>query len=203
MGGDESSDSISHIVIKSIKSFFIANSDSDYLDRLKTSIIETNDFIFNHSNGNSALKKMATTIELLYLKSNTAYIAHIGDSRIYHLKNGRLKKLTKDHSLIQKLLDEGYLTYRQAVNHPEKNVVLKAIGEKVFIDADLMKVKLNKYDKNKFFICSDGVTSNLSDRDLESILDSSDCESILDTLPDIILGRGAQDDYSFIYIEGE
>lgn len=201
MGGEIAGESVSELATKSIKSFFSASRDEDYLDRLKTSVSEANDYIFSVSGTKPDLKKMASTIELLFLKNNIAYIAHIGDSRIYHLKNGKLKQLTKDHSLIQKLLDEGFLTLKEAENHPERNVVLKAIGEKGFIEADLLKVKLNQYDKNKFFICSDGVSNILSDPEIEKLVKTCNCDTIVSKLPQMVRSRGAFDDFSFIYIE--
>ncbi len=203
MGGENGDEIASVIAIKSILSFFSSNSDNDYLDKLKTSILETNEFIHSHIEGKPELKKMATTMEIFFLKSNMAYLAHIGDSRIYHLKNGHLKQLTKDHSLVQKLLDEGFLTVKEAENHPQKNIVLKVIGDKRFIEADLLKLKLNEYDKNKFFICSDGVTSLLSNKEIADILNKSNCEKISKNLSSIIRHRGAADDFSFIYIEND
>ncbi len=201
MGGMNGTELPAQLAIKSIKSFFCAYADDDYLDRLKSAIAETNDFVYNRSNGNAGKIKAATTIELLFLKSNTAYIGHIGDSRIYHQKNGQLRQLTKDHSLVQKLVDEGFLTMNEAVVHPDKNVVLKAIGDKGIIDADLIKLKLNEYDLNRFFICSDGVTNLISNEEIEKLLNSTDCNSIVTELTEMIKSRGATDDYSFFYIE--
>ncbi len=201
MGSENGSDSASGLAVKSIKSFFSLSSETDYLERLKSAIIETNDFIYNRTNGTGGPNKLATTIELLFLKSNTAYIAHVGDSRIYHFKNGMLTQLTKDHSLVQKLVDEGFLTFSQADNHPEKNVVIKAIGDKGFIEADLMKLKLNEYDINKFFICSDGVSGILSNEEISKLLLDTDNNTILNELSGLFKIRRAADDFSFIYIE--
>jgi protein phosphatase len=203
MGKEDKNELVAQIAIKSIKSFFRSNFDGDYLDRLKISVDETNDFIYNRSNGNSNIENVATTIDLLYLKGNMAYIAHVGDSRIYHLKNGNLKQLTKDHSLVQKLVDEGFLTYKEAENHPEKNVVMKAIGKKGFIETDLLKLKLNEYDNNKFFICSDGVSSLITNNEIGNLLKLNTCDSIITAIPEIIISRGAYDDFSFIFIENE
>jgi PPM family protein phosphatase len=201
MGGVKGAELPAQLAIKSIKTFFCTYTDDDYLDRLKSAIAETNDFIYNRINGNTGKIKPATTIELLYLKSNTAYIAHVGDSRIYHQKNGQLRQLTKDHSLVQKLVDEGFLTMNEAEVHPDKNVVLKAIGDKGIIDADLIKLKLDEYDMNRFFICSDGVTNLISNEEIAELLKSTDCNNIITELPELIRSRGASDDYSFIYIE--
>lgn len=203
MGAELAAESASTLAVKFIRSYFESENGGNYLDNLNHSIIEANDFIYNHSNSNSGRSRSATTVELLYLKENFAYIAHVGDSRIYLHKNGRLKQLTKDHSLVQKLVDEGFLTINQAENHPEKNVVLKAIGEKGLIDSDLMKLKLNEYDINKFFICSDGVTSVLSNDEISDILTFTDSDKIIDTLSQLIKSRNVLDDFSFIYIENE
>ena len=203
MGKEDKNELVAQIAIKSIKSFFRSNFDGDYLDRLKISVDETNDFIYNRSNGNSDKKNVATTIDLFYLKGNMAYIAHVGDSRIYHLKNGNLEQLTKDHSLVQKLVDEGFLTYKEAENHPEKNVVMRAIGEKEFIETDLLKLKLNEYDDNKFFICSDGVSGLITNNEISDLLKSNSCDSISAALTETIKRRGAHDDFSFIFIENE
>jgi PPM family protein phosphatase len=201
MGGVKGAELPAQLAIKSIKTFFCTYTDDDYLDRLKSAIAETNDFIYNRINGNADKIRPATTIELLYLKSNTAYIAHVGDSRIYHQKNGQLRQLTKDHSLVQKLVDEGFLTMNEAEVHPDRNVVIKAIGDKGIIDADLIKLKLNEYDMNRFFICSDGVTNLINNEEIELLLKSTDCNNIISELPELIRSRGASDDYSFIYIE--
>lgn len=201
MGGENGGEVASELAIKSVISFFSSIADNDYLDRLKTSIIETNEFIHAQSLRKPELKKMATTLEAFFLKDNMAFVAHIGDSRIYHLKNGHLKQLTKDHSLVQKLLDEGFLTVKEAESHPKKNIILKAIGDKRFVEADLLKLKLNVHDKNKFFLCSDGVSNLLTNEEISRILHKSNLETITDNISKTIKQRGAADDFSFIYIE--
>jgi protein phosphatase len=137
----------------------------------------------------------------LYLKDNFVYWGHIGDSRIYHLKSKRLNQITKDHSLVQKLLDEGYLTHKQAADHPQKNVIIKALGDNQFIEPDLSKIRLNENEENRLFICSDGVSNLISNSELEKVLNYDDLEEIKSSLIKMIKLRGAKDDYSFIIIE--
>jgi protein phosphatase len=201
VGGDYGGDMASKIAIKSATYFFTSNESDDYLDRIKTSLEESNSFVINHSKGSETLKSMATTIEMLFLKNNLAFWGHIGDSRIYHLRSGRIKQVTKDHSLVQKLLDEGFITHNQAKNHPNKNIITKALGDNLFIEPDISKIKLNEYEKNSFFICSDGITNVISDNELEEILNISDMEEKKNQIIKLVKLRGAPDDYSFIYIE--
>lgn len=201
VGGDYGGDMASKIAIKSATYFFTSNESDDYLDRIKTSLEESNSFVINHSKGSETLKSMATTIEMLFLKNNLAFWGHIGDSRIYHLRSGKIKQVTKDHSLVQKLLDEGFITHNQAKNHPNKNIITRALGDNLFIEPDISKIKLNEYEKNSFFICSDGITNVISDNELEEILNISDMEEKKNQIIKLVKQRGAPDDYSFIYIE--
>jgi len=200
VGGDNGGDLAARIALKSALYFFSASESADYLERIKIAVVESNSFVLNHSYTSDPLKNMATTLEIIYLKDNIAYWGHIGDSRIYHLKSKRLNQITKDHSLVQKLLDEGYITHKQAANHPQKNVIIKALGDNAVIEPDISKIKLNVNEDNRFFICSDGVTNLISNEELQEVLISKDLEEIKNKLIKMIKLRGAIDDYSFIFI---
>lgn len=201
VGGDNGGDLAARIALKSALYFFSASEEVDYLEKIKLAIEESNSFVLNHSSTSRPLKKMATTLEIIYLKDNVVYWGHIGDSRIYHLKSKHLNQITKDHSLVQKLLDEGYITHKQAANHPQKNVIIKALGDSALIDPDISKIKLNENEENRFFICSDGVSNLITNSELEEVLISKDLEEIKNRLIKMIKLRGAADDYSFILIE--
>lgn len=201
VGGDNGGDLAARIALKSALYFFSASENTDNLEKIKLAIEESNSFVLNHSSASVQQKNMATTLEIIYLKDNFVYWGHIGDSRIYHLKSKRLNQITKDHSLVQKLLDEGYLTHKQAADHPHKNVIIKALGDNQLIEPDLSKIRLNENEENKIFICSDGVTNLISNSELEKVLKSDDIEEIKATLIKMIKLRGAKDDYSFIIIE--
>ncbi len=201
LGGNKAGEIASSLAVDTVHNEFEKSNEPDYLVRIKDSIIKANNSVFEKSSNNQELNGMATTIEVLFLTEDTAYWGHVGDSRIYNLKNGKLKRLTKDHSLIQKLLDEGYLTVKQAENHPNKNIIMRALGDSEELDVDLSKQKLNTKDKNKFFICSDGVTSVISDDELQEFLKSDNLNSITDDLSDLIEERGAPDNYTFAIIK--
>ncbi len=201
VGGDNGGDLAARIALKSALYFFSASENDNYLEKIKLAIEESNSFVLNHSSTTMPLKNMATTLEIIYLKDNVVYWGHIGDSRIYHLKSKRLNQITKDHSLVQKLLDEGYITHKQATNHPQKNVIIKALGDNVSIEPDISKIRLNVSDENKFFICSDGVSNLVSNAEIEEVLILNDLEEIKNKIIKMIKLRGAVDDYSFIIIE--
>jgi len=198
VGGDFGGELAARIAIKSALYFFNESKNKNYLERIKQSIQESNSFVFSHSSSNSSYQNMATTLEILFIKGNVAYWGHIGDSRIYHMKSKRLHQITKDHSLVQKLLDEGFITHKQAASHSQKNVIIKALGDNKIIEPDISKILINESELKRFFICSDGVSNLLNNSELERLLNLHELEEIKTKLIKTIKLRGATDDYSFI-----
>jgi protein phosphatase len=200
LGGNKAGEIASQLTVNTIREVFTQVKNIDYLERIKQAIQKANHEVLEKSSKESALNGMATTVEVLYLNEDNAYWGHIGDSRIYNLKNNKLKQLTKDHSLVQKLVDEGYLTLREAERHPNKNIIMRALGDNPDIEIDLSKQKLHARDEYKFFICSDGVTAVVSDSELQELLRLKDINSISTKLSQVILERGAPDNYTFVLI---
>ena len=198
LGGNKAGDVASQLCVNRVHDHFLASEQSDYLDRIKFSINKANKDLIEKANSSPELKGMATTIEVLFLKNSTAYWGHVGDSRIYFARNGKLKQLTKDHSLVQKLVDEGYLTLKEAEHHPNKNIIMRALGDNSKVEIDLSKIKLNPSDDYLFFMCTDGVTGVMNDNELENIF--LDYDKINETLSNLILKRGAPDNFSFVII---
>ena len=201
VGGDFGGELAARIAIKSALYFFSESKNKNYLERIKQSIEESNSFVFSHSSSASDLQNMATTLEILFVKGNVAYWGHIGDSRIYHLKSKKLHQLTKDHSLVQKLLDEGFITHKQAALHSQKNVIMKALGDSKFVEPDISKILINDSGLKRFFICSDGISNLITNSELEEFLNLPELEEIKNKLIKIIKIRGAFDDYSFIIVD--
>src|ERR1035437_3646632 len=125
LGGNNAGDIASQLSVNMVYEFFKSSNQEDYLERIKSAITEANNSILHKSSTNNIFKGMATTIDVLFLLENTAYFGHVGDSRIYFLRNGKLKHLTKDHSLVQKLIDEGLLTINEAEHHPNRNIIMR------------------------------------------------------------------------------
>lgn len=200
LGGNKAGDIASKLAVKTIEESFQKFTDRDFLDRIKRSILDANKMVVDESNKDFDMKGMATTVEVLFLQSDTAYWGHVGDSRIYYLKNDKLIQLSKDHSLVQKLVDEGYLTLKEAENHPNKNIIMRALGDSSSIEIDLSKIKISPKDNGKFFVCTDGVTGVVKDSELEQILQHPDLDSIVQQISVLVEDRGAPDNFSFVII---
>ncbi len=201
LGGNRAGEVASSLTVETIYNAFIKSDNHDYLERIKESILAANKMIITQSASTPAFKGMATTVEVLFINTNTAYWGHIGDSRIYKYDDQKLKQVTKDHSLVQRLVDEGYLTLKEAENHPNRNIIMKALGDNHEVEADLSKMKLNARDDFKFFVCSDGVTCVVNDEELEEIIGNDDVNFTAEKLSKLIEDRGAPDNYSFVLIK--
>ncbi|MEJ5261910.1 MAG: protein phosphatase 2C domain-containing protein [Ignavibacterium sp.] len=199
VGADSEPEVASRITITAVKNLFDASKQKDYLERIKETFIDANDFLLKYAQQKKGNNPMTTTLDMLFIKDGLAYWGHIGDSRIYFFKENSLRQLTKDHTLIQKLLDEGFLTLQQAVNHPSSHILLKALG-KENAEGDFSKMRLTNSGSHKFLICSDGVTGLVTDNELQEIL-KNDSETVQDNIISLVRSRGAVDDYSFILLE--
>ncbi len=116
-------------------------------------------------------KSAGTTIALALIKNNTLYYAHVGDSRLYYLSGGRFFELTKDHSLVQSLLDKGLITKNEARIHPKRNIILKALGVDNHIEPEICKETITPNDDDYILMCSDGLTNELSNEAIHEILE--------------------------------
>ncbi len=132
---------------------------------------KANEEIIALSKKDSALVGMGTTCDICLIAKNTAYIAHIGDSRIYKLnKKDNFKRLTKDHSLVEYMIETGTITEEEALNHPQKNIILRALGTSPEAEADVSYEKLSPGDT--LLMCSDGLTNMLTEEVICEIISS-------------------------------
>jgi len=145
-------------------------------------------------------KGMATTMTLLYIGISGITIAHIGDSRIYQLREGQILFETDDHSLVNSWVKLGKITKEEATVHPRKNVITKAImGAEYSVNADTAFIK-DVQDGDLFFMCTDGVTECFSNDDLVNVLSSDkNAESMKDAIVEHCSDE-ARDNFSFYII---
>jgi PPM family protein phosphatase len=114
---------------------------------------------------------MGTTLTAALLRDDEVALGHVGDSRAYLLRDGRLKRLTKDHSLVEELRRQGRLTEEQAEEHPQRSIITRALGPEPSVNVDTMTFPAR--DGDVFLLCSDGLTTMVSDEQIQEILVSS------------------------------
>ena len=133
MGGYNGGEIASKLAIQSAKSYIENNfkeieKDKDSIIQLVASSMEyANMIVYEKSQENAELEGMGTTLEICLIYNNRAFIGHVGDSRIYRIRKEFMRKLTQDHSYVQKLVKDGKITKEEAVHHPQKNMLMKAL----------------------------------------------------------------------------
>lgn len=171
MGGHLAGEVASKMAIEKIVQYLEENSDrSDQcVEIIQDSVVYANDQVFLKSL-NPEYKNMGTTCELVLVNDGKAYVGHVGDSRVYILNADGLRQVTRDHSLINDLVDSGSISKDEAKNLPQKNIITRALGSEEEITVDIHECNLSMGDI--IFICTDGVTGGLSDETLQETLSS-------------------------------
>ena len=135
---------------------------------IRDAIEYANMLVYDKAKSEEALDKMGTTLEICLVYENKAYIGHIGDSRIYRIRKDIIRKITTDHSYVQKLVKDGTITKEEAEEHPKKNMLMKALGCEAYAEPDVMVKGFLKEDT--FLICSDGLTNMVSEEEIKQIV---------------------------------
>lgn len=146
---------------------------------LRTAISSANVEVFSKANSVSEYKGMGTTAVVALIKDDSVYIAHVGDSRAYLVKTDGITQITRDHSVIQDLIESGQLTADEARNHPKKNVITRAVGalEDVMVDFDEIRI-----GDAVLLLCTDGLTNMLSDEEIQQIFSENAIENTAEAL---------------------
>lgn len=173
MGGSAGGEIASEKAVKIISEKFnnglvegIKNNTIHYM--LESSILTANKVVFDCAKNNSILKGMGTTVVMAVINNNTLHIAHAGDSRAYLFRQGELHRLTVDHTVVQSLVDHGELTEDQAKNHPDKNIITRALGVSEDILFDQSEVYLQS--KDILLLCTDGLSNYVDANQIKEIL---------------------------------
>src|SRR5438105_2511685 len=129
---------------------------------------EANSRIYERSHRHADQAGMGTTLTALYVGENKVTIAHVGDSRAYRIRDGELERLTEDHSLVDELVREGRLTPEEAVEHPQRSVITRALGPESAVDVDTETFEGRSGDV--YLLCSDGLTTMVGEEELEEVV---------------------------------
>ena len=174
MGGHSAGEVASSIAItylaKSFKDYFNNLNKDEAIKWLRDSVKNINSLIFKYANDHPESKGMGTTLVTAIVTKDYILIGNIGDSSGFVLKTGDLHKVTYDHTLVNLLVTAGELTEEEAVNHPKKNVLMKALGANDPIDIDIFDCDTNI---EGIFLCSDGLTNMLEFDKIEHVLNSN------------------------------
>lgn len=193
--GDYASKNTALTIVDSIKN----NEESNPIKVIRAAIETANAFIYEQSETVSEYKGMGTTCVVATIIEDYLYVANVGDSRLY-LIDKDISQITRDHSLVEEMVRTGEIDRGQAREHPDKNIITRAVGAAPNVKIDFFDLKLKEHDK--VLMCSDGLTNMVDDDDIKMIikggLDVVDCvESLINGANE----RGGRDNIAVILIE--
>ncbi len=171
-------------------------------ERLAARVQEANELIYTRAHSEQDLAGMGTTLTAAYLDDTHVAIAHVGDSRAYLFRDGQLKRLTQDHSLVDELVREGKLTEEQAAEHPQRSIITRALGPEASVTVDTWSYPVRPDDV--LLLCSDGLTSMLNEARIEQILqEDPKLQRAADRLIDAANGAGGRDNITVVLFRVE
>ena len=205
MGGHKAGEVASSIVVNGLTNKF-KNLDTigekqEAVNWIRKNVNELNDDIFKYTDEFKESKGMGTTLVLAIVTSLYILFANVGDSSGFVMKKNVLYKVTKDHTLVNLLVESGELTKEEALNHPRKNVLMRALGANKPIDVDIFDVDVKS---DAILLCSDGLTNMLTNEQIQKVLNSdiSPEEKVVKLIRKSNL-RGGTDNVSIAYLENE
>lgn len=200
MGGHNAGDyASSHAVMKFTEE--VANSRSEIAieDILVDAVSQANTYIYQSSLKDASLSGMGTTLVAASYEGNCLKVVNVGDSRLYII-NQEITQVTKDHSLVEEIVSLGGMDKESARNHPDKNIITRAIGVKPVVKADLFTVRMQKGDK--FLLCSDGLTNMVRDEEIHQIIrESESIETAAKKLIETANEHGGRDNIAVVLVE--
>lgn len=140
---------------------------------------------------------MGTTLDICFIYNNKIYIGHVGDSRVYRIRGELIRKLTKDHSYVQQLVEDGKITREEANHHPKKNMLTKALGCTAYVEPDIRARNLESGDI--LVMCSDGLTNMVEEKEIYQVV-KEEPETAPQTLVNLANNAGGYDNITVITI---
>ena len=194
MGGHEGGEIASRMAAEVIRDHFLSLEGTfDIRTELRRALIAASRTILDRASVDPALHDMGTTAVILILQGDLGYVAHVGDSRIYLIRDARAIPLTKDHSLVQRMIDAKMLSEEEGRDHPKKNVIEQALGAgKTKIDPTVSD-PFPIFRNDRFLLCTDGLTSHVTDQELGSLGGGKSAQSFSDLLVNLTNKRGGED----------
>jgi len=207
MGGHQAGDVASQLAVDTFREAMKELPDELTAEQAKTllrqAILEANQVVFELAAQNEHYHNMGTTVVAALLADGFGVIAHIGDSRAYKLRDGEIRQLTEDHTLVNELAKSGQISAEEAANHPRRNVLTRALGTDAQVEVDVKGFAWKPGDV--LLLCSDGLYSMVSDREMLETLEAAelDLDGKADRLIELALEAGGDDNVTVLLIDTE
>ncbi len=164
--------------------------------RLKEAVLAANADLFAYSQQQAELVKLGATLVAAAIRGEELHVASVGDSRAYVIRDAQIQQITRDHTLVQQLIDEEAITPDEAADHPRRDVVLRSLGAEETVRVDVYDMRLRPDDA--LILCSDGLTRYLHQDEIATLVSSASPRSAAETLVRKVLDRGGKDNVTVI-----
>ena len=202
LGGHAAGEVASRMVVAAVRDMANAAEAIDAAT-LQSAVLRANQQVLEASEENPAYEGMGSTATVLRLDeaAGMAYYAHVGDSRLYLLRNNVLRQVSRDHSYVEELVSRGELSEAEAQHHPRKNLLLRAVGieERLHVDGDSFSLE----NGDRLLLATDGLTNMVSDEDLSVLLGDNRFAGIADRMVERALAEGGKDNITAIALAYE
>ena len=172
----------------------------DYHDAVREAVVFANQEIHEQAQMKTECAGMGTTVVMGLFRPDSVILAHVGDSRIYRYRQGELARMTSDHSLVQEMVDSGYLSPEEAQQSASKNLITRALGIAPDVEVDVKEIPVQRDDI--FLMCSDGLSDLVNDQDISKVINDAglDIQTATQGLVNLANERGGTDNISVILI---
>lgn len=206
MGGHRAGDTASQITIETLQSELQqldgGMSGTECEEIIKLAIAKANDKVYQAAMSDEQLHGMGTTVVLSIATEEELRIAHIGDSRAYKVSEGGIVQLTDDHSLVNELVKSGQISAEDALHHPRRNVLTRALGTEKWVLPDIQRFDWQQHDM--LLLCSDGLSSHVEPDQINRILcGDADLDKKADDLIQLALEAGGEDNITVILLAND
>ena len=166
------------------------------LQTLEDAVKEVNLELWNRQEEEESLSGMGTTLSVIWPEEEKMLIAHVGDSRVYLMRDGQLRQVTQDHSMVADMVRRGLLTEEQAATHPMRNYITRAVGTEPTVEVDVLAMERQRGDR--WLVCSDGLHGLVAKEELQALMALDDMEEAADQMIREALDRGGRDNVSLV-----
>lgn len=201
MGGHRGGEIASQMAVEAVTSTYYASKEDNPSAALAEALRQANRAIVEKARSDVTLFGMGTTCTALVVRRDEAFIGHVGDSRAYLLRDGALRRLTEDHSLVGEMMRQGILSDEEARTHPRRNVITRSIGTHEDLEIDGLSAPLPIQEGDTFLLCSDGLTALVAEAHLQAVLSSKSPRAACDSLVDIANENGGKDNITVLVVK--
>lgn len=195
--GEVASKKAAELITTDLMSRFGETDEKQIVLNIASAIDFANSEIYSMSIKNPNQAGMGTTAVVVYVKDGVVQIANVGDSRAYVVSDKKIRKITVDHSIVEELVKNGTITAEEARNHPDKNIITRAVGTEKYVDADFYEY--TPTGNETILMCSDGLYEMLRDKEIKNILNkSNDLNEAVRALIDAANANGGVDNITVI-----